>query len=67
MYIHIYPQMMYYCGEAGSIPVVPSQLMEYFMSYMEKLSVAQCGVVVIVIDNADIIQVSVCTCTVLLE
>lgn len=62
MYVCLCQQMKYCCGEAGSVAVIPSQLVECFMSYMEKLSVTQYGIVVIVIDNADIIQVSVPNC-----
>ena len=54
-------QIKYACGEVTSVPTVPSQLMESFTDYLEKLSVVKTedgGVVVIVIDGADLIKVS---------
>ena len=51
-------QMIYICGEGGAIPTKPSQMTDYFRKYLEIYSVAQSGLVVIVIDNAEMIQVS---------
>ena len=48
------------CGEATSLPTIPSSLMEAFTDSLEKLSVAKVeegGMAVIVIDGADLIKV----------
>ena len=53
-------QIRYVCGEASSLPTVPSQLMESFTDSLERLSVAKVeegGMAVIVIDGADLIKV----------
>ena len=53
-------QIKYVCGEASSLPTVPSHLMEAFTDSLEKLSVAKVeegGMAVIVIDGADLIKV----------
>ena len=50
--------MIYVCGEGGTVPTIPSQMTDYFRKYLEIFSVAQSGLAIIVIDNADMIQVS---------
>ncbi|CAI8035271.1 Nephrocystin-3 [Geodia barretti] len=52
-------KIRYVCGEASSLPTVPSQLMESFTDSLERLSVAKVeegGMAVIVIDGADLIK-----------
>lgn len=53
-------QIKYVCGEATSLPTIPSNLMETFTDSLEKLSVMKLeegGVAVIIIDGADLIKV----------
>lgn len=55
-------QMMFFCAEGGKVPSNPSQLKDYFTSWLEKLSThlvrPGAEMAVLVIDNADLISVS---------
>ena len=53
-------QIKYVCGETTPLPTIPSNLMECFTDYLEKLSVTRVEeeeIAVIVIDGADLMKV----------